>query len=452
MSASLEDILSNWDRLSCRLASQRRNVLFAKLEIYEDALNQLVEERQRIVTDFTDLINNLKTSIRANDNQFNAVELLFEKTPFLSTQKRLHDVEVLVNAIHSRLSKEQDEEDNKDLYYRIQDLSMVPGQESIKSVVSDFILAFAKGGASYALREYMNFLLLGPPGIGKTRFATLIAKILGSLGILVDGTVTIVSRTDFVGQYVGDTAIKTHNLLSSNLEKCLIVDEAYLLGQEEKNSFGHEAIGAMVNFLDKHRGQSVIMALGYETDMERYFLGVNPGMTRRFPLRISLQSYNVAQLRNILSIMLKESGIQDEVPTSETFDALMEKGYFKDQAGDMENLAAFITRRIYSGGGRVLTEGLLLGVVLQYLLTKDRNIFVKEPQLEDTLKLYWEEDRVFDEQARRKYQTEGPQCPARLGTDDSGVARRSERLRYNNNKRPLSNSGSPSKRARGAFI
>ncbi len=423
MSAVLSDILIYWDRLSCQLAQHRHNVLLAKRDLYSDEMYGIKAERDRVLADFNDLISGLKTAVGVDARQFNAVELLFDKTPFLQIQKRLQNCENILTLISERLDEDQRDLDLQELYRHISDLSNIPGQNSIKSVVGDFILAFATGGSTYALKEYMNFLLLGPPGIGKTRFATMIARIMGSLGILVDGSVTIVSRGDFVGQYVGDTSIKTQNLLSNNLEKCLIIDEAYLLGQEEKNSFGHEAIGAMVNFLDKHKGQCVLMALGYEEDMKKYFLGINPGMNRRFPLRISLQTYQVSQMREILESMLHVGGLpKTKLPESTLFDALLLNGYFVDQAGDMENMSAFIIRRILSSGRRELTEALLLNVAYKYLLSKDENIFLDDSRIENRLTAFFDEDEQVHQEARREYQSQAPDCPT------VEMKRRSDRL------------------------
>ena len=77
---------------------------------------------------------------------------------------------------------------------------------------------------------FLNTVLLGPPGCGKTTVAEVLFNIWASLELFDEGTeFNIVHRADLVGTYLGHTASKTMKLLQKLSGGVVFIDEAYSL-------------------------------------------------------------------------------------------------------------------------------------------------------------------------------------------------------------------------------
>ena len=92
-------------------------------------------------------------------------------------------------------------------------------QSVLLDAVCDVIEAFVKNPL-VGSNAYLNFVLMGRPGVGKTRLATSLASVLGKLGILIYDDVVVCGRSDFVAEYEGQTTTKSRTFLMANLEKC----------------------------------------------------------------------------------------------------------------------------------------------------------------------------------------------------------------------------------------
>jgi len=146
----------------------------------------------------------------------------------------------------------------------------------------------------------------GPPGVGKTVVARALGDIYRSLGVLRKGHLIEADRSQLVGGYVGQTAMKTLDVCRSALDGVLFIDEAYSLAASEwKGDFGREAIETLLKYMEDHRDRLIVIVAGYPTEMHR-FIASNPGLASRFTKTIDFPPYQVSELCEIFRSMATE--------------------------------------------------------------------------------------------------------------------------------------------------
>ncbi len=145
----------------------------------------------------------------------------------------------------------------------------------------------------------LNVALYGQAGTGKTEVARAIAQIYRDAGILPGPFICCSPLADLVGEYIGQTAVKTRSKCMEALGGVLYVDEAYLLARGGQHDFGAEAISELLDFMVSNRDRIAVIVAGYP-ELMRDFFRTNAGLLQRFTHHITMPEYTDEQLVEIL--------------------------------------------------------------------------------------------------------------------------------------------------------
>lgn len=149
----------------------------------------------------------------------------------------------------------------------------------------------------------LHMVFMGNPGTGKTTVARILSELYCAIGVLSKGHLVEVDRSGLVAGFVGQTAIKTGDVIKSALGGILFIDEAYALASKDAtNDFGHEAIETLLKSMEDHRDDFIVIVAGYEGLME-IFISSNPGLESRFNRYFIFEDYTSEQLQTIFENM-----------------------------------------------------------------------------------------------------------------------------------------------------
>lgn len=155
----------------------------------------------------------------------------------------------------------------------------------------------------------LHMVFSGNPGTGKTMIARLMSRIYHSLGILSKGHLVEVDRSGLVAGYVGQTAIKTKEVIDKALGGVLFIDEAYALSTRGPQDYGQEAIETLLKNMEDHREDLVVIVAGY-VDLMNDFVNSNPGLQSRFNRFLYFPDYSVSEMVDIFNMRCQKAGYQ----------------------------------------------------------------------------------------------------------------------------------------------
>jgi len=226
----------------------------------------------------------------------------------------------------------------------LEELNNMIGMKDLKNNIVDQILYFSQDlhKDNLSAGDFMHSVIYGPPGTGKTEIAKIIGKIYSKLGVLSNGTFKKVTRSDLISGFLGQTALKTRDVIKDAMGGVLFIDEAYALGNSEKrDSFAKECIDTICEALSDHKNDLMVIIAGYEDELKDCFFNYNQGLESRFTWRFKTDEYNHEDLYNIFIKKVKEIGWQIDEKSGITCEWFKQnKAYFKFYGRDIETILA----------------------------------------------------------------------------------------------------------------
>ena len=215
--------------------------------------------------------------------------------------------DLVYTAYHGCLQEKSKPKETSDNYAKLQNMvGLKDIKQIIDTILADFqIKKMRQEAGLISQRKSLHMLFTGNPGSAKTTCARLLAGILKDRGLLASGEFVECGRSDLVGKYVGWTAIIVKEKFKQARGGVLFIDEAYALNSDDK--FGPEAINTIVQEMENHRDDVIVIFAGYPEPMED-FLQSNEGLRSRIAFHLNFPDYNAEEMTDIFSIMLKEQG------------------------------------------------------------------------------------------------------------------------------------------------
>lgn len=189
-----------------------------------------------------------------------------------------------------------------------QELDELIGLTDVKTIIKKMI-AYCQFTAKYQMSPSMSnhMVFTGNPGTAKTTVARLMYEILVNVGRLKPNKFVEVGRQDLVGQYVGQTAPKVERAFEKAIGGMLFIDEAYSLSIKNAGGFGEEAVATLVQEMENHRNDVIVVLAGYKNEMEE-MLQINPGLRSRVSFSINFPDYSPNELAEITSSIVRRDG------------------------------------------------------------------------------------------------------------------------------------------------
>lgn len=178
-----------------------------------------------------------------------------------------------------------------------------------------------------------HMIFTGNPGTAKTTVARLFARILKDNKVISKGQIIEVGRSDLVGKYVGWTAPTIKKKFKEASGGILFIDEAYSLVDDRDGSYGDEAINTIVQEMENHRDDVIVIFAGYPDKMEG-FLDKNPGLRSRIAHYVHFEDYDTDELCQIAEFVAAKKGLCFDDKARNKIRTIMEKARTQEDFGN----------------------------------------------------------------------------------------------------------------------
>jgi SpoVK/Ycf46/Vps4 family AAA+-type ATPase len=254
-------------------------------------------------------------------------------------------------------------------------LDRLVGLETVKDEVHSVIAvvqanqARAEAGLP-TVNPGLHLVFTGTPGTGKTTVARIIARLYAACGALPGANFMEVARSDLVAGYVGQTAIKTAEVIRKTIPGVLFIDEAYALTPSHPSDFGAEAIATLVKAMEDHRHELAVIVAGYSEEMKQ-FLESNPGLRSRLKTFIHFPDYGAKELVQIFAGFAQATGLHLPSRSLEKAEGLFERAVDRTDFGNARFARSLFEQAYARMARRAASDGEVLASELMELAPDD---------------------------------------------------------------------------------
>jgi SpoVK/Ycf46/Vps4 family AAA+-type ATPase len=186
-------------------------------------------------------------------------------------------------------------------------LNEMIGIKSLKNSVLNQLIYFLQQPVLGNTNDFKHTIICGPPGTGKTEIAKIMGQMYCKIGVLKKNIFKKVTRNDLVAGYLGQTAMKTKDVINSCLGGCLFLDEAYSLGGgDNTDSFAKECVDTLCEALSDRKEDLMVIVAGYEEDLKNHFFAINRGLESRFIWKFNMEDYSSKEMVEIFEKKVRE--------------------------------------------------------------------------------------------------------------------------------------------------
>ncbi len=194
------------------------------------------------------------------------------------------------------------------------DLNALTGLGVVKDEIKKMKAQFEFYDGKMGNTEGFHMCFMGAPGTGKSTVAGIMTAYLYKMGIIQRNEYLDINGDFLRGMYLGHTGKRTQAVIEYCQGMVLFVDEAYLLQQDSTgDQFGQEAIGVLLDAMEKNRKNFVVIVAGYDKEMNE-FLNANSGLRSRISLMFHFQSYTPHELALMMNHLARTDGFTVEKP------------------------------------------------------------------------------------------------------------------------------------------
>jgi len=340
---TLESAISNNKNISVLVYKEEKelNNIFTYNKDLKDKyfVFNLIEEKEEKSEIYSEILES--TSLE-EDNKVKLLDYItatYDKSDLDSETYRDNLINYIL--INNDLPKIKEEKTTEEIF---KDLNDLVGLEKVKKTLYDLVdlmkLKEKTDGDLKIGNVNLHMIFLGNPGTGKTTIARLLCGILYNLHYIKENKLVEVTSKDLIAEYVGQTAIKTAEVINKAKGGVLFIDEAYMLG-DKNNSYNDDAVGTLIAEMENNRDNLVCIFAGYTKEMQS-FLNANSGITSRIGYTLEFDDYTTEELIKIFDGMMKKSGFEVDEEAFKVLEGIINENRNRDNFGN----ARFV-RNIY---------------------------------------------------------------------------------------------------------
>tara|TARA_Y100000389_G_C17456084_1_gene518260 strand:+ start:1578 stop:2912 length:1335 start_codon:yes stop_codon:yes gene_type:complete len=372
---------------------------YNKLDHSYETLDKLYKSLDK---DYSKLLNTTskKHSLDTDETSNNENNKIYKKHKHSLSDERIHElisnlknIEDIINLPKDTLIR-HNADINKLLNIRkpLEKLNNMIGLDSIKNELFKHIIYFIINKESIYENNRLHTVIQGPPGVGKTEFGKILSEVYLGMGFLKNNIFKMVKRSDLIGQYLGQTAIKTQKVIDEIIGGVLFIDEAYSLGNSEKrDSYSKECLDTINRNLTENGNKFICIVAGYEKDLQECFFNSNSGLERRFTFKYNIDGYSSDELMEIFLIKCKVTKWKCDINRQELseFFNQYKLPYF---AGDIDRLLfqsqLIASLRIFKENKKKYSKNIILNDIKEGILSVVKNLPTENTDDDTWKKMY----------------------------------------------------------------